>query len=123
MLAANVIRPSHSSYSSPVVIVPKKNGEPRFCVDFRRLNDRTHDEASPLPPIHEALRDLGAASVDEASPLLNPGSTKWLLAGGTGRKIQALDRFHDAGWCRIRIPGHAFWTKGRRFDDARRRRI
>lgn len=62
MLATNVIWPSHSSYNSPVVIVPKKNGEPRFCVDFRRPNDKTHDESSPLPPIHEALRDLGTAS-------------------------------------------------------------
>ncbi|KAK9686727.1 hypothetical protein QE152_g36966 [Popillia japonica] len=59
MLAAGVIRLSHSEYSSPVVIVTKKDGKPRFCVDYRRLNDKTRSEASPLPPIQESLRDLG----------------------------------------------------------------
>lgn len=59
MLAANVIRPSHSNYSLPVVIVAKKNADSRFCMDFRTLNERTHDESSPLLAIHEALRNLG----------------------------------------------------------------
>ncbi|KAK9730862.1 RNase H-like domain found in reverse transcriptase [Popillia japonica] len=58
-----VIRPSHSEYSSPVVIVTKKDGKPRFCVDYRRLNDKTRSEASPLPPIQESLRDLGRARI------------------------------------------------------------
>ena len=38
LLAAGVIRESHSSWSAPVVIVPKSNGEKRLCVDFRALN-------------------------------------------------------------------------------------
>ncbi|KAK9679865.1 Reverse transcriptase (RNA-dependent DNA polymerase) [Popillia japonica] len=140
MLAANVIRPSHSSYSSPVVIVPKKNGEPRFCVDFRRLNDRTHDEASPLPPIHEALRDLGAASVFSTLDLRNgywqveldeksKPLTAFTTPDGAAYEFQVMPfglkgapttfqklMVHDAGWRRIRIPGHAFWIK-RRPDD------
>ncbi|KAK9700892.1 RNase H-like domain found in reverse transcriptase [Popillia japonica] len=55
MLAAGVISPSHTK--------PKKDGKPRFCVDYRRLNDKTRSEASPLPPIQESLRDLGGARI------------------------------------------------------------
>jgi hypothetical protein len=41
------------------VIVKNKDGRPRFCVDYRRLNAVTKDEAAPLPIIQETLRDLG----------------------------------------------------------------
>ncbi|CAH1371623.1 unnamed protein product [Tenebrio molitor] len=41
----------------------KKDGRPRFCVDYRRLNEVTKDEAAPLPIIHETLRDLGQVKV------------------------------------------------------------
>lgn len=49
MLAAGVIRRSHSAFSSPVVLVRKKNGTQRFCVDYRQLNAQTEDEVSQLP--------------------------------------------------------------------------
>lgn len=63
MLANGVIVRSESDYCSPVVMVKKKDGEPRFCTDYRRLNDLTQDEASPLPKIPEALRDFGTATI------------------------------------------------------------
>jgi len=43
MEAAGVIEPSTSAWSSPVVIVRKKDGKPRFCIDFR--NDVTERDA------------------------------------------------------------------------------
>jgi hypothetical protein len=43
--------------------VKKKDGRPRFCVDYRRLNTITMDEAASLPIIQETLRDLGQAKV------------------------------------------------------------
>ncbi|KAH0815577.1 hypothetical protein GEV33_007214 [Tenebrio molitor] len=46
-----------------LVMYSKKDGQPRFCVDYRRLNAATRDEAAPLPIIQEMLRDLGQAKV------------------------------------------------------------
>ncbi|KAH0812727.1 hypothetical protein GEV33_010064 [Tenebrio molitor] len=59
MLADGIIEPTTSNYASPIVIVKNKDGRSRFCVDYRRLNAVTKDEAAPLPIIQETLRDLG----------------------------------------------------------------
>lgn len=61
MLEAGVIRESSSAYCSPVVIVEKKSGEPRFCVDYRKLNKATVSEFAALPPITEMIRAVGQA--------------------------------------------------------------
>lgn len=63
LLANDLIEPSSSPYCSPIVIVRKKDGSPRYCVDYRRLNELTQDEAAPLPIIHETLKDLGPAKI------------------------------------------------------------
>ncbi|KAH0820797.1 hypothetical protein GEV33_001994 [Tenebrio molitor] len=63
MLVSDVIEPATSEYASRVVIVKKKDGQPRFCVDYRRLNAATRDEAAPLPIIQQMLRDLAQAKV------------------------------------------------------------
>lgn len=63
MLSQGVITPSTSEYNSPIVIVKKKDGRDRFCVDFRKLNDATESEAAVLPVIQETLADMGNASI------------------------------------------------------------
>lgn len=61
MLAQGVIEPSYSPWNSPIVIVKKKDGRQRFCIDFRRINDVTHKDAYPLPQITATLDKLRGA--------------------------------------------------------------
>ncbi|KAL5517224.1 hypothetical protein EMCRGX_G002728 [Ephydatia muelleri] len=56
-----VIKPSQGSWSSPVVLVKKKDGSTIFCVDFRQLIAVTKKNAQPLPRIDETLDVLGSA--------------------------------------------------------------
>lgn len=58
MLEDHVIEPSRSPWSSPVILVPKKDGTQRFCVDFRQLNAVTKKDAYPLPYISSILDRL-----------------------------------------------------------------
>ena len=59
MLDADVIRRSRSPWSFHVVIVDKKDGSKRFCVDFRKLNQITKKNSYPLPLIDDILALLG----------------------------------------------------------------
>lgn len=63
MLARRIIRRSTSEYSSPVVVIKKKDGSQRFCVDYRKLNEQTHVEASQLLLIADTFMKLGDAKV------------------------------------------------------------
>lgn len=58
MLALDVIEQCESAWSSPVLIVTKKNGQPRFCLDSRKLNSVTKRDAYNLPYISEILDNL-----------------------------------------------------------------
>ena len=60
-LKQGIIRPSKSPYASQVVIVRKKSGEIRLCVDFRKLNAISIRDSFPLPRIEEALQAVQAA--------------------------------------------------------------
>ena len=62
MLDHNVIRPSASPWSSPVVMVRKPDGSWRFCIDYRKLNSITHHDAYPLPRIDSTLDSLKGAT-------------------------------------------------------------
>ena len=61
MLHQGVIRESNSPWSSPVVMVKKKDSSWRFCINFRKLNERTVKDAYPLPRIDETLEALAGS--------------------------------------------------------------
>ncbi|GFV33386.1 retrovirus-related Pol polyprotein from transposon 17.6 [Trichonephila clavipes] len=55
-LEQGIVRPSSSEYASPIVLVKKKDGTTRLCVDYRRLNRKLVKDRFPLPLIEGCIR-------------------------------------------------------------------
>ena len=63
LLGKHFIRPSVSPWGAPVLLVKKKDGSMRLCVDYRQLNKITVKNKYPLPRIDDLMDQLQGASV------------------------------------------------------------
>ena len=89
MLEKGVIVRSKSPFSSPIVMVPKKDGSNRMCIDYRKLNDLTVKDAYPLPRIGQTIDALQGAGVFSSLD----------LAGGYWQIPVAAEDRHKTAFC------------------------
>lgn len=99
LLANGVIRESQSAYSSPIVLVRKKNGESRLCVDYRALNRKTIKDSYPMPVIEDQLDRLSGKSL----------FTSLDLAAGYHQIPVAEESIHITGF--VTPDGHYEYTR------------
>jgi hypothetical protein len=101
MLELGVIEPTVSPWSSPVVLVKKKDGSIRFCVDLRRVNAATKKDAYALPNIGDCL---GSLAGNEWFCTLDLASGYWQVAMSTQDKEKTAFSTHRGQFAFNRMP-------------------
>jgi len=61
MLKNDLIEPSQSPWSSPIILVPKPDKTYRFCIDFRLVNKCTKSDSHPIPRVEDCIDKMGKA--------------------------------------------------------------
>jgi hypothetical protein len=74
-LEKKIIRPSCSDFASPIVLIKKKNGSTRICVDYRKLNKKIVKNRYPLPVIEDQIDKLS-----NSDDVYNSRLAQWILS-------------------------------------------
>ncbi|CAF3711733.1 unnamed protein product [Rotaria socialis] len=101
MLNNGIISPSTSPWASPVVIVKKHDGSPRFCIDYRNLNSITQKDIYPLPRIDDVIERLNGSHIFSKIDLRS-GYFQVPLASEERNKTAFIT--HDGLWHFNRLP-------------------
>ena len=110
MLKKDVITPSKSPWASGIVLVKKKDGSKRFCMDYRHLNDITIKDAYPLPRIDKSLDQLAGSKWFSC---LDMNSGYWQVeldpndrekSAFVSRKGYMNSRFYPLGIATLQLP-------------------
>ncbi len=103
MKQLGVIEPSSSEWSSPIVLVPKKDGTLGFCLDFRKLNSVSKFDPYPMPRVDELVERLGRANY------LSTQYLGFVLGHGVIRpQVGKVEAIKAAGWPETKKQFRAF---------------
>ncbi|KAL0838995.1 hypothetical protein ABMA28_016992 [Loxostege sticticalis] len=116
MLELGVIEEAESEWASPVVLVPKKNGETRFCVDYRKLNAVTRTDKYPLPLIDDILASTKSNCVMSTIDLK---SGYWQVEESTDKARRPGPTYQEGDL--VLVESHRLSQAARGFTSAPRR--
>ena len=101
MLEQGVIQPSSSPWASPIVLVKKKDGPFRFCVDYRKLSSVTKKDTHPLPRVDDLLDALAGSKYFST---LDLRAGYWQLSVAPEDREKTAFVTPDGLWEFIRLP-------------------
>ena len=91
LLDQKIIRPSKSPWAEPIVLVKKKDGTQRMCVDYRKLNKVTINDPYPLPNIEDLIANIGSSKF-----IITLDLNERLLSGPCKPSTQRKDSICDS---------------------------